>query len=60
MKKSIKIQRYFKLYPELNHLFTKQVYPGILNRDKDYSLQGRIDRNVTSDIAEFIKKYTYK
>ncbi len=47
----------FKLYPELNHLFTKA---GPDNTVSDYMVKGEVSEEVISDIATFIKKVSTK
>ncbi len=45
---------YFKLYPELNHLFVNGIYSDILKASKEYSTERRIGDDVVQDIADFI------
>ena len=45
---------YFKLYPELNHLFVNGIYSDILKASKEYSTERHIGDDVIQDIADFI------
>lgn len=45
---------FFKLYPELNHLFVKGLYNDILKATKEYSVERHIGDDVIDDIAAFI------
>ena len=45
---------YFKLYPELNHLFMKSVYGRIKDFGKEYKVPQNVDTTVLDDISQFI------
>ncbi len=45
---------YFKLYPELKHLFVNGIYSDILKASKEYSTERHIGDDVIQDIADFI------
>ncbi len=45
---------YFRLYPDLNHLFVPAVYSDILKASRDYRIERHIGDDVISDIAGFI------
>ena len=47
---------YFKLYPELNHLFVNGIYSDILKASKEYSTERRIGDDVIQDIADFVNQ----
>ena len=46
---------YFKVYPELNHIFVKALYDDILKASKEYKVERHIGEEVMSDIAAFIQ-----
>jgi pimeloyl-ACP methyl ester carboxylesterase len=46
---------FFKLYPELNHIFVDAIYDDIGKVTKEYRTERHIGEEVTSDIADFIK-----
>ena len=46
---------FFKLYPELNHLFIKSAYGDLKNVKKDYKIPGKVAEYAMDDIAAFIK-----
>ena len=46
---------FFRLYPELNHLFVDAIYDDILKASKEYSTERHIGEEVIEDIADFIK-----
>ena len=46
---------YYKLYPELNHVFVDAIYDDILKASKEYSVERHIGEDVIADIASFIK-----
>ena len=45
---------YFRLYPDLNHLFMKSVYSDLKNMKKEYKIPGKVEACVLDDIAAFI------
>ena len=45
---------YFRLYPDLNHIFVPAMYDDILKASKDYHIERHIGEDVISDIAAFI------
>ena len=45
---------FFKLYPELNHLFVNAIYDDILKASKEYRVERHIGDDVIGDIASFI------
>ena len=45
---------YYKLYPDLNHLFVPGIYDSILKAQKEYNVERHIGDEVFRDIAEFI------
>ena len=45
---------YYKLYPELNHVFVDAIYDDILKASKEYSVERHIGEDVIADIASFI------
>ena len=47
---------YFKLYPELNHLFVNGIYSDILKASKEYSTERHIGDDVIQDIADFVNQ----
>lgn len=49
---------YFKLYPNLNHLFVEALYDDILKASKDYKVERHIGDEVFKDIAAFILENT--
>ena len=46
---------FFKLYPELNHIFVDAIYDDISKVTKEYNTERHIGEEVTGDIADFIK-----
>jgi uncharacterized protein len=44
----------FKLYPNLNHLFMRNVYGEILKMKKEYKVAQHVDRQVINDIADWL------
>lgn len=44
----------FKLYPNLNHLFMPSVYGEILKAKKEYKVAQHIDKQVITDIADWM------
>ena len=46
---------FFKLYPELNHIFVDAIYDDIGKVTKEYRTERHIGEEVTGDIADFIK-----
>ena len=46
---------FFKLYPELNHLFMPAVYGNLKNLKKEYKIPSKVADYVIDDIAAFIK-----
>ena len=46
---------FFKLYPELNHVFVDAIYDDISKVTKEYNTERHIGEEVTGDIADFIK-----
>jgi hypothetical protein len=47
---------YFRLYPELNHVFVNGLYSDILKASKEYSVERHIGDDVIKDIADFINQ----
>ena len=47
---------YFRLYPELNHLFMPAVYGDLKNMKKEYKIPSKVETCVLDDIAAFINK----
>jgi len=47
---------YFKLYPDLNHLFMPAVYGDLKNLKKEYKIPGKVAGYVIDDIAAFVLK----
>ena len=45
---------FFRLYPELNHVFVEAIYEDISKVSKEYSVERHIGEEVIGDIAEFI------
>ncbi len=45
---------FYKLYPDLNHIFVKAIYNDILKASKEYARERHIGEEVISDIATFI------
>jgi len=45
---------FFRLYPELNHLFMPAVYGDLKNLKKEYKIQSKVEAAVLDDIASFI------
>jgi len=45
---------FFRLYPELNHLFMRAVYGDLKNLKKEYKIQSKVEAAVLDDIASFI------
>ena len=48
---------FYKLYPELNHVFVDAIYDDILKATKDYSIERHIGDEVIDDIASFIREH---
>jgi len=44
----------YKLYPNLNHLFMPSIYGSILKAKKEYKVAQRVDKQVISDISDWI------
>ena len=47
---------WYKLYPELNHIFVKGIYNDILKASKEYRVEQHIGEDVIGDIAAFINE----
>ena len=47
---------YYKLYPQLNHLFVDGIYDDISKASKEYSKERHIGDEVITDIASFISQ----
>lgn len=45
---------FYKLYPELNHVFVNAIYEDILKASKEYNVERHIGDEVFEDIAAFI------
>ena len=48
---------FYKLYPELNHVFVDAIYDDILKATKDYSRERHIGDEVIDDIASFVREH---
>ena len=46
---------FYKLYPDLDHMFVEALYDDILKASKEYSTERHIGEEVISDIASFIR-----
>ena len=46
---------FFKLYPELNHLFMPAIYGKLKDLKKEYKIPAKVEARVMDDIAAFIK-----
>ena len=46
---------FFRLYPDLNHLFMPSAYGDLKNLKKEYKIPGKVAEYVIDDIAAFIK-----
>jgi len=44
----------YKLYPGLNHLFMKAIYPSVKDFKKEYEVAQHVDPQVLSDLADWI------
>ncbi|WP_419887831.1 alpha/beta hydrolase family protein [Neobacillus niacini] len=44
----------FKLYPNLNHMFMPSIYGNILKAQKEYKVAQKLDKQVISDISDWI------
>ena len=45
---------FFRLYPDLNHVFVEGIYDDILKATKEYGTERHIGEDVIRDIAEFV------
>ena len=46
---------FFRLYPELNHLFMTAVYGELKKLKQEYKIPAKVEKSVIDDIAAFIK-----